>query len=175
MSCKFHIVVLATLLFSACTTVTTEDGQPKTVSKLQPVQQFALPTAHAYVEDMEANSRRESEPNIELKVVAAPDISARNHPRIDLSEKGYDPAKEPIKVQLLNFWDDTRTYYANLNYKNTGPQVTKNIYIFGYDRLGRLVSTTVRNTFFRKQQNLVRTERFAKGGQAVRWTILVKN
>jgi hypothetical protein len=167
----FLFLLLSSLVLSACT-VTDKASDEDTHKRLQPVQTFSIPTAKSFNED--GDQENEKRP-VEIRVVSAPDISARNHPVFDLGEKGYDPSKEPIKVQLLNYWDDKANFFANINFKNTGRQLNKNIYIFGYDTLGRLVSTSVNNTFFRTQQNIVRTLRFSKRGRAVRWSILVKN
>jgi hypothetical protein len=169
LSRRVQFCVILTFLTTACTTSTS--SKEDSVEKLQPVQTFALPSAQSY----EVDPFEESSQPVNIRVISAPDISARRHPVFDLGEKGYDPDKEPIKVQLLNYWDDRSNFFANINFKNTGRQISKNIYIFGYDRLGRLVSTRVNNTFFRTQQNLVRTLRFSKRDRAVRWTVLVKN
>ena len=166
------IFALLTILLCACTTTKSELDE-ETDENLQPIQNFSLPSEDRFTdpESVDDEGRRP----VNIRVISAPDISARNRPEFDLGEKGYDPDKEPIKVQLLNYWDDNNNFFANINFKNTGRQINKNIYIFGYDRLGRLVSTQVNNTFFRSQQNLVRTLRFSRRGRAVRWTILVKN
>ena len=110
-----------------------------------------------------------------IQAVDAPNISALNRPDYDLAEKGYDPDKEPIKVELLNTWDDNGRYYANVRFHNPGRQILKTIFIFGYDRLGRLVTTRSDQTFFRAKANIVRTLNFKKSDRAVRWTVLVKN
>lgn len=167
-----YLILSLTLCTHLCACSSTEStDQPEEGEKRMHAKAFTIPTAAP--EDPNEDSWGSDE--LRIRILNAPDISARNRPSFDLSEKGYDPAKEPIKVQLLNYWDDGSNYFANINFKNTGRQLNKNIYIFGYDRLGRLVSTQVNNTFFRTQQNLVRTLRFSKRGQAVRWTILVKN
>jgi len=112
---------------------------------------------------------------IPIRVIGAPDIGARR--RVDLipTEPGYNPDKEPIKVQLLNYWEDGANYQLNVNFKNTGNQILKTIFIFGYDRLGRLVTTQASQTFFRAKTNVVRTFRFSRRGRAVRWSLVVKS
>lgn len=136
--------------------------------ELRPVS-FSIPT-----EESIAEFQDEEEP-LDIQINSAPDISARNHKLIDIAETGYDPKKEPIRVQLLNYWDDNGSYFANINFRNTGAQILKTVFVFGYDRLGRLVSTQANQTFFREKANIVRTLRFGKRDRAVRWTVVVKN
>lgn len=171
-SSRHIIFALLTILLCACTTTKSELNE-ETEDNLQPIQTFSLPASDRFTDEEYVDD--EGRRPVNIRILSAPDISARDHPVFELGEKGYDPDKEPIRVQLLNYWDDSGNFLANINFKNTGRQINKNIYIFGYDRLGRLVSTQVNNTFFRAQQNLVRTLRFSKRGRAVRWTILVKN
>ena len=157
------------LFASGCQSLEPEAGFGGEEAAAGTPQRFELPALRPVAGEAEA-----ARP-LELRVVGAADISARNRPDFTLSDNGRDPSKEQIQVELLNYWDSRDRYFVNLNFKNPGKQVFKTIFVFGYDKLGRLVSTRGDQTFFREKSNLVRTLSFRKSEPAVRWTVRVKS
>lgn len=160
--------MLSLALLGACSST---PNDPESEDAGEPQRKLSIPSAERYVE----SPGDEAERPIQIQVLRAADVGAKDRVDVDLSDQGYDPEKEPVKVELINVWDDASRLYANVNYKNTGGACFKSIYILGYDRLGRLISTNVRQIFFQPKQNFVATESFAKDGLAVRWTLLVKD
>ena len=114
----------------------------------------------------------------EIRVAAAHDLRKEWGKPVEVDETLTDPRAPRVQIELLSTYDDNRNYYAVVNFKNpTTKNGNKTVHTFAYDKLGRLVFTESRTTFFRAYQQFNKLYSVAKdqrGAPIVRWVIMVK-
>jgi hypothetical protein len=78
-----------------------------------------------------------------------------------------------ISMAIISQWDDGSKYWVVIRFINANKEdVTANLHVYAYDRLGRLVRTEFEGSvYFRQGTMLTKQYTFPKRGREVRWLL----
>jgi PBP1b-binding outer membrane lipoprotein LpoB len=108
-----------------------------------------------------------------LVMVAAPEQGAN----ISVIS-GFDDPKllsPMISQKIERMWTDEKTIYLIVSLKNDTDKGTRaTFYAFGYDEMGRVVSTNRSEIFFKPNESVFQEYKYPRSGREAHWSFSVK-
>lgn len=111
----------------------------------------------------------------EIQIVEQADITAKNREDFSFANSQEQEDSLDIIVEIIEQWDDANNYFTHVNFINTTDRdITKNIYVLHYDRLGRIAESRSLTTYFRANSHFIQLFVFSKHSNQTRWIIKVR-
>lgn len=158
------MLLLAVLGLNGCV------SKPTVADENQSPRLFEIPPRPAeMVAEAKTDLQSQADSDDRLQFFTAVDASGKPEKK-DLSDE-FEMTS--ISMKVISQWDDGVRYWAVIEFTNaTKEDVTANLHLYAYDRLGRLIRAEHEaNVYFRQGSILTKQYTFTKRGREVRWLI----
>lgn len=132
---------------------------------------FVIPQKPATGSVTETADSLQADSNDNLAILDANKLDLTGAPsHYDWSE---EQAVTSIKMAVLSCGDDGSRYWAIIKFTNDNKEdVTANLHLYAYDKIGRLVRTEFEGSvYFRQGSIMTKQYSFTKRGREVRWLL----
>lgn len=142
--------------------------------------------AHKAREGAERPLEERLRDEIAAYTVELADISEAREPAIVKSPSPVRPAKDlplsgdiksndQIDISLVEKWFDSSKVYFTMLFRNvTDKGVRKRVYVFGYDKNGRILNSSAGAMYFQPKEQVLQNYNYKRNSGVTRWVITVR-